>query len=191
MKKETLFEAIGDIDETYVKEAHVDPKPSGSRWFRWGAMVSCLALVMTVAIFVVPKMLHGTDTPEIILPETIEELGLGQSYVYSIEGGRFSTYVGGKVISQEKVGTKIEDVSVTAGWRDNAQMIWLSQESLRGEVYSIEGISVDIAVALKFIDKGDALTTTHYYVIMNPDADLTSVEEYIIQPFSPNNMGDE
>ena len=191
MKKETLFEAIGDIDETYVKEAHVDPKHSGSRWFRWGAMVACLALVMTVAIFVVPKMLHGTDTPEIILPETVEELGWGQSYVYSIEGGRFSTYVGGKVISQEKVGTKIEDVSVTAGWRDNAQMIWLSQESLRGEVYSIAGISVEVAVALKFIDKGDALTTTHYYVIMNPDADLTSVEEYVIQPFSPNNMGDE
>jgi len=76
------------------------------------------------------------------------------------------------------------------GWRDNSTGTWLSQEQLRGEVYAIRDISRDIAVALKFLDKGDALTTTHYYVIMNPDADLTAVEEYIIPTFH-NNHGEE
>ena len=55
----------------------------------------------------------------------------------------------------------------------------------------INDISKDVAVALKFIDKGDALTTTHYYVIMNPEADLTPVKDYLIRPPEPNNAGDE
>ncbi len=42
------------------------------------------------------------------------------------------------------------------------------------------GIDNNVAVALKFVDKGEAVTTTYYYVIMNPNADLSAVEEYII-----------
>ena len=114
----------------------------------------------------------------------------GQSYVYGIEEGSFSAYVSGKVIEENKIGDKIEDVSVMGGWRDNSTGTWLSREQLRGEVYAIRDVPRDVAVALKFIDKGDALTTTHYYVIMNPDADLTAVEEYIIPSFH-NNMGEE
>ena len=114
----------------------------------------------------------------------------GQSYIYGIEEGSFSAYVSGKVIEENKIGDKIEDVYVMGGWRDNSTGTWLSQEQLRGEVYAIRDISRDVAVALKFLDKGDALTTTHYYVIMNPDADLTAVEEYIIPTFY-NNHGEE
>ena len=55
----------------------------------------------------------------------------------------------------------------------------------------INGVSSDVAVALKFLDKGEAVTTTHYYVILNPNADLSIVEEYIITPIVPNNPGDE
>ena len=44
---------------------------------------------------------------------------------------------------------------------------------------------------MKFIEKGDALTTTHYYVIMNPDADLSAVKEYIIAPIAPDKADNE
>jgi len=44
---------------------------------------------------------------------------------------------------------------------------------------------------LKFIDQGEAVTTTHYYVIMNPRADLAPVAEYIITPITSNNPGEE
>ena len=44
---------------------------------------------------------------------------------------------------------------------------------------------------MKFVDQGEAVTTTHYYVIMNPNADLSAVEDYIIAPIVPNNPGDE
>ena len=118
-------------------------------------------------------------------------LGLGESYVYSIDEGHFSSYMAGKVIDEAQIGEKLEAVSVTAGWRNNTDGTMLSQETLRGEVYSIREVSTDVAVTLKFLDKGEALTTTHYYVILNPDADLSAVSEYVIAPFAPNHPGDE
>ena len=124
-------------------------------------------------------------------PVTGHEAVLSEAYFYNVSEGVFSTYIlCGKVISEDKIGNKIDDVSVSAGWKNNANE-WLTTETLRAEVYLINDISKDVAVALKFIDKGDALTTTHYYVIMNPDADLTSVKEYLIRPLEPNNTGDE
>ena len=118
------------------------------------------------------------------------EIIFAENYVYNVSDGEFSTYVGGKVISKDKISSKIDDVSVSASWK-NSSGERLTTETLRAEVYLIKGVSKDVAVALKFIDKGDALTTTHYYVIMNPDADLTPVKEYLIRPLEPNNTGDE
>ena len=116
---------------------------------------------------------------------------MSEAYFYNVSDGIFSNYIiCGKVISEDKIDSKIDDVSVSAGWKNNANE-WLTTETLRAEVYLISDISKDVAVALKFIDKGDALTTTHYYVIMNPEADLTSVKEYLIAPIKPNNIGDE
>ncbi len=108
------------------------------------------------------------------------ELVETERYLYEVEEGAFSTYVGGKVIAEDKVGDKIADVTLTAGWKNSANGEWITQEKLRGEVYSIVGIANDVAVALKFTDKGEAVTTTHYYVIMNPNADLTALEDYTI-----------
>ena len=124
-------------------------------------------------------------------PVTGHEAVLSEAYFYNVSEGVFSTYIlCGKVISEDKIGSKIDNVSVSAGWKNNANE-WLTTETLRAEVYLINDISKDVAVALKFIDKGDALTTTHYYVIMNPDADLTPVKDYLIRPLEPNNAGDE
>jgi hypothetical protein len=104
----------------------------------------------------------------------------GESYVYRVEEGVYSAYASGKVIEESRIGEKLEDVSVMGGWRNNSNGTWISQEQLRAEVYAIRDISRDVAVALKFLDQGDALTTTHYYVIMNPAADLTAVADYVI-----------
>ena len=131
---------------------------------------------------------HNENTTQ---PVTNNEAVLSEAYFYNVSDGVFSTYIlCGKVISEDKIDSKIDDVTVSAGWKNNANE-WLTTETLRAEVYSINDISKDVAVALKFIDKGDALTTTNYYVIMNPEADLTSVKEYLIRPPEPNNAGDE
>ena len=132
----------------------------------------------------------ATNNDSTTQPAIGNESAFSETYVYNVSDGKFSTYVSGKVISEDKIDYKIADVSVAAGWKNSFDE-QLTTETLRAEVYLIKGISKDVAVALKFIDKGDALTTTHYYVIMNPDADLTSVKEYLIAPLEPNNNGDE
>ncbi len=111
---------------------------------------------------------------------TVNQEILVESYVYQIKEGKFSIYIGGKVIAEDKIGDKISDVTLSAGWKKSIDDKWLTQETLRGEVFAIKGVTDDTAVALKFIDKGDAVTTTHYYVITNPKADLSAVEDYTI-----------
>lgn len=132
----------------------------------------------------------ATNNDSTTQPAIGNESAFSETYVYNVSDGKFLTYVSGKVISEDKIDYKIADVSVAAGWKNSFDE-QLTTETLRAEVYLIKGISKDVAVALKFIDKGDALTTTHYYVIMNPDADLTSVKEYLIAPLEPNNNVDE
>ena len=186
MKKEKLYETIGDINENYVNEAHMTAKKSRPGWLKWGAMAACLALVVMVATVAMPTIFDNNDTP----PTESAEIHYERGYFYHIDEGAFSTFIGGKVIAEDKIGSKVEDVSITAGWR-SASGEWTTNESLRGEVYLIDGVSSDIAVALKFLDKGEAVTTTHYYVILNPNADWSVVEEYVIAPIVPNNPGDE
>ncbi len=125
------------------------------------------------------------DAPQNNEKDDFSEIILSENYIYEIEEGQFSEYFGGKIISAEKIGNKIADVTLKAGWK-NADGSWKSQEKLCGEVYSIDDVEEKVAVALKFIDKGEAVTTIHYYVIMNPEADLSVVEDYIIQTGAEN-----
>ncbi len=189
MKQEKLYEAIGDIDETFVNEAHTTSKKLRPAWQKWGAVAACLALIMLVGSFFLPSTLGEDDITqageEINTPPTSElATRFTAAYLYYVDDGAFASYVGGKVIEEAKIGSKIEDVTLTAGWR-NSEGEWLRVEHLRGELYLIEGISPETAVALKFIDKGEAVTTTHYYTILNPDADLSSMQEYYITPLLP------
>ena len=196
MTNEKFYEALGDIKEDYVKEAEEyrkGKKPVRQKSVRqksalrkWGSLAACIAVVLIAAAVVRPMLIdHASVTPPVT-----GELKYESRYVYHVDGGAFSAYVGGKVIAEDKIGDKLEDVSVIGGWK-NSYDEWVYTETLRGEIYAVADISADVAVALKFIDQGEAVTTTHYYVIMNPNADLSSVAEYIIVPDVPNNLGDE
>ena len=101
----------------------------------------------------------------------------GVRYMYSVDDDVFSTYVSGKIIDENKIGERIEEFAVTAGLRNNEENIWITQETLRAELYSIDGVSENIAVALKAID--ESTDQTLYYVLVNPDADYSKVEKYI------------
>ncbi|MBR6782561.1 MAG: hypothetical protein IKM33_05120 [Clostridia bacterium] len=58
MKNETLYEALGDIKESYIRDAHaVQKKKPTARFFnavalKWGAMAAGLCLVVTAVVFV-------------------------------------------------------------------------------------------------------------------------------------------
>ncbi len=172
--------------DAYVIERRIQMK-------KLTAIISCFCLCTIIGAtiwiggaFETPTTPNGDMTDTQNSGEAVPE----QSYHYKINDGQFSAFVPGKVIAEDKIGDKISDVTLTAGWRDADDTAWLSQEKLRGEVYTINGIGNDVAVALKFIDKGEAVTTTHYYVIMDPNADLSAVEDYIIRTIAFNNAGD-
>ena len=191
MKTPRIAKAVGHIDDDLVSGANRAKVVKKNAWLKWGSIAACFAIMIMAAVIAVPLMFGG-DNP-VVPPDNGpgNEYQYESGYFYQINEGAYSTYVGGKVIAEDKLGNKISDVNLTAGWK-NDKGEWASEtEALRGEVYTINGVSNDVAVALKFIDKGEAVTTTHYYVIMNPNADLTPVKDYIIAPITPNNPGDE
>lgn len=63
MKKEKLYEAIGEIDDNYINDAHLTTKKKKSRpaWIKWGAMAACLCLV--VALFPLINNMKRTEQP--------------------------------------------------------------------------------------------------------------------------------
>ena len=191
MKTSRIANAVGHIDDDLISGANREIIVKKSAWLKWGSIAACFAIMIMAAVIAMPMMFGGDDpvVPPDNGPDT--ECQYEIVYFYQINEGAYSTYVGGKVIAEDKLGNKISDVNLTAGWK-NDKGEWESEtEALRGEVYTINGVSNDVAVALKFIDKGEAVTTTHYYVIMNPNADLTPVKNYIIAPIVPNDPGDE
>ena len=200
MKTPRIANALNQVDEDIVSGAARAKKVKKNNWLKWGSIAACF-VVMLAAMLTVMPMLFEEDSP-VVPPDNgpvnegavndsgIAEGKLEKYYDYEITSGAFVTYINGKVIDAEKIGAKLESVTVTGGWKNEAGE-WISTEALNADVYAIEGVSSDVAVALKFVDQGEAVTTTHYYVIMNPNADLTAVEDYIIAPIVPNNPGDE
>ena len=187
MKTPRIVNAVGHIDDDLVSGATRAKATKKNVWLKWGSIAACFAIMLMATVVAVPMMFGGDDP----VPPIDDEYQYESGYFYQINEGAYSTYVGGKVIAEDKIGNKIADVNLTAGWKDDKGE-WKSEtEALRGEVYTINSVSNDVAVALKFIDNGEAVTTTHYYVIMNPAADLTPVQDYIIAPITPNNPGDE
>ena len=210
MKKEQFSDMMNNIDDELIVNAKATNKKKRKiPWKQMGAIAACFLLIVS-AVIVMP-MLFEEDSP-IVPPDngsvgnegnsTIVSPNNGASdngegefqlesyYDFEINSATFTAYIRGKVIDAEKVGSMFESVTVTGGWK-NAAGEWISTEALNAELYEITGIDSGIAVALKFIDQGEGTTTTHHYVMMNPNADLSDVEEYVRDPINPNNPGDE
>ena len=195
MKEDIMRRAIGGIDEKLVEDAEKEPGTDGAKvsWLKWGSVAAAAVLIAVTGVTVLPGMLKengpadtsvttqagGNEGGEAVLPGG--ETAPYSRYKYSVDEGKYSAYVQGKVIAAKYVGEKLEDVTVTAGWvYMNSGEFWRADEHARAEIYEIKGVSTDTAVAIKFLDKLEAQITDTYYVIMNPEADLTPVSVYVI-----------
>ena len=107
------------------------------------------------------------------------ETAFYKAYCYSLDDPAYSAYIAGKVITPDKVGEKIGEATATAGWKYADGNVPVT-EQLRCEIYRITEIDPATAICIKFLDKGEALTTDHYYVQYNGFADLSAVADYII-----------
>lgn len=50
MRKEDFCDVLGNINETYVKEARITPKVKKYGWMKWGAIAACLVLILAVTL---------------------------------------------------------------------------------------------------------------------------------------------
>lgn len=62
MKSENILDAIGMINEEAVREAKEYYRPKSRSWVKWGAMVACLCLVVSLAT-IIPSVLQQ-EAPE-------------------------------------------------------------------------------------------------------------------------------
>lgn len=123
---------------------------------------------------------HSSVTsPAVEATTEAPEAAFYEAYCYSLDDPAYSAYIPGKVITPDRVGEKIGDATVTAGWTyaDGTMPV---TEQLRCEIYQITEIDPATAICIKFLDKGEALTTDHYYVQINASADLSAIADYII-----------
>ena len=188
--------AIGEIDDTLIEGAEKEGKKMNKKpsWVKWVAIAAALVALTVTAVFTLPMMFKTTEpvttpgTPSVSGETdgnvTDKENSFEKGYTYSVDTGKYASYIKGKVIKDEKVGEKLDTVTVTAGWADKDGNL-LTEEHADAEIYEITGVSADTAVAIKFLNKLEAQLTTCYYVIMNPNADLTPVQPYVITYDNP------
>jgi hypothetical protein len=100
MKKEKLYEAIGEIDDNYINDAHLTTKrKSRPTWIKWGAMAACLCLVVLVAM---PFMRNSEPATDI---EPYKGLSVSEAIAYEHYGELFpQTILDGYVLEENTVG---------------------------------------------------------------------------------------
>ncbi|MBO7361179.1 MAG: hypothetical protein J6V48_08630 [Clostridia bacterium] len=199
MKSEKLIKAIGGIDDDIIESA--DKKTAGSsrgpRWVKIAVAAAVLAAIAIGAVALLPAMMKngGVETSEqsgddraVTSMLSWDDVGITSAvtrpmfytvtYVWRVSEGKYSSYESGMVIEAEKVGKLLEKVRVNAGWVSSLGGSVLLTEYGEAEIYLIEGVSPDVGVAVKFLDKFEKLTTEHYYALLNPDTDPGPLEQY-------------
>ncbi len=181
MKSGMLAEMIGDIDDDLVAAADVKcTKMKRKTVIKWISGAAAACLVIAGGVLAAPALreraetrAHGGDSTD------SGEIVWEKEYKYAVDAGEFAAYEMGRVIPAEKVGEKLADVSVTAGWVQ--WDVWEKSEHARGEIYEIKGVPRGTAAAIRFLDPLEAERTDCWYVIIHPEADPAPVREYVIE----------
>lgn len=186
MKKEVFCEVLGNINEIYVKEAR-ETKTAGkpSAWVKWGALASCLCLVVCLYIpfarltarFTQDKL--PTDMLQIIeynnayyevcdVKSVLKKLGIKEN-ITSTDAGEFVTYLKKKTPgekSQYVVSEEISDIVLYS-------YTWIPCEA----VYIIcDNGQYDAVVFCRILDN-DAVSLEKAYAIYNikSASDISSI----------------
>lgn len=105
MKKEDLFDTLGDINKQYIKEAHMNNKRKNNfAWVKWGTIATCFALL----VLCIPMVIHLSPVEDTNTP-TVESLPIeNNNKVEDLQNNKEES-----VNIQESKSTEIEDTSET------------------------------------------------------------------------------
>ena len=103
MKKEDLFDTLGDINNQYIKEAHMNNKRKNNfAWVKWGTIATCFALL----VLCIPMVTHLSPVEDTNTP-TVESLPIeNNNKVEDLQNNKEES-----VNIQESKSTEIEDTS--------------------------------------------------------------------------------
>ena len=191
MNINVLEYAVTNIEDELILEA--DKSPADLAAYRKRKTMKLVSLAASLLLLISGALIYqqkhrpmpiqnetlSPDTQGI--PETGEASFPGEQYLYHMTDGPYASYVAGKVIDEALVGEKIGETIVSAAWHYYYGESHVGEEELlKADVYEIKDIPRETAVCIRFLDKGDALTTTHYYVQINMSADPEPVRDYLI-----------
>ncbi len=177
MKREKIETALENIDPIYIESAANYRKRCSpeSRILKWGTLAASIT-VLLIAVSLLPQLFPRVNN--VYWSEPQQENGILEKRKLSVIGDPvYESYVSLRVIDSAYVGEKLGDTEVRSFWRNYLYGEDTDLELLRAEIYAIKGISAEIAVCIRYLDEGDALTTSHYYTYINPN-------------YKPQNFGD-
>ena len=198
MKRKKIETALENIDPAYIESAANYRKKHSpeSRILKWGAIAASFSVILLAGALFMRGTIPSPDSPSTgskpdIPPESsdiannvywsetpIENGVLEKKKLSVIDDPIYKNYISLRVIDPAHVGEKLGDTEIRSFWRNYLINEDTDLELLRAEIYAIKGISPETAVCIRYLDKGDALTTSHYYIYINPDDKPQDYEDF-------------
>ena len=169
MKREKIEKALENIDPIYIESAanYRKKRTYENKILKWGTMAASLTILL-IAVALLPQLFPRSN--DVYWSEPQQQNALLEKRKLSVIGDPlYESYVSLRVIDAAYVGEKLGDTEVRSFWRNYLVNEDTDLELLRAEIYAIKGISPETAVCIRYLDEGDALTTSHYYTYINPN----------------------
>lgn len=100
MTNETLFLAIGDINESYIQEAKESQKTASRSWLRWGSIAAALCLLIGAALL--SNLLDSGSGP----------FGSGDATVFAAHREDFTPEIDSEILAQFDDPTEVKKAYV-------------------------------------------------------------------------------
>ena len=168
MKREKISAALGQINPDYIREAE-QYRARKATWKNWSAVAASFAILLLTGVLLIHSLINGAGTDPYWTPNNTEEGILAERKLSVFTDPQYAAYTALRVIDEADVGEKIADTEIRSFWRNYLFQKDTDIEILRAEIYAIKGIAPEIAVCIRYLDQGDALTTSHYYTYINTE----------------------
>jgi len=201
MKTNDFFEAMGKIGADLIERADREVTVKRKRPLLKIAVIAASFAVMVAGLAIaLPSLIGGGghETPgDVIVWENVfglfspskgsglkiqEEMGLAEYSFSEILTAKYEKYEIGNAFPLDKngefIGEKIDDIEARNGWRWNIDGKERDVVIVGAEVYEIKGVSIDAAVAVKYLEKGGSQTTEHYYAAVNTEYNCESLSGF-------------
>lgn len=199
MKTNDFFEAMGNIDASLIERADkvtVKRRPI----LKIAAIAAAFALLVTGLAVVLPMLTRdepgGNIVGDAIVWDNVfdlfnpntgsgvkEEASVIESSSFAeIETKKYAKYDLGNAFPLDKsgefIGEKLDEIKVRTGWYVYYNDTETDVVTVKAEVYALRGVSTDAAVAVKYLEKGTAKTTEHYYAALNTEYKFSTLQGF-------------